>query len=185
MKPPTARNFGERFDLLGVRYVRHHGLGIDLPWQEVFQTQDPREVEAYCRAQGVGFEWLADTTLRTWQDRPASVSLPETEERVWFNQAHLFHPSGLPVAVQQGLRLGSAGHSLPRTALFGDGTDIPEADLTEIRRVMRDCTVPVPWQAGDTLLLDNMRLAHGRASYSGQRRVLVMLTTVVERFSRA
>ncbi|MND09283.1 Taurine catabolism dioxygenase TauD, TfdA family [compost metagenome] len=34
-------------------------------------------------------------------------------------------------------------------------------------------TVSEPWQAGDLLIVDNIRCAHSREPYEGQREVLV------------
>jgi alpha-ketoglutarate-dependent taurine dioxygenase len=36
-----------------------------------------------------------------------------------------------------------------------------------------------PWQAGDLLLVDNIRTAHGRDAYTGPREVLVGLADAV------
>lgn len=165
----------------GIRYVRHYGLGIDLPWQEVFQTSDRTAVEAYCAAEQLGFAWLPSGRLQTWQDRPAMLRHPRHGWSVWFNQAHLFHPSGLNASVRQGLEVGSAGKQLPRMAELGGGGELADETLAEVRRAIAGCTVPVPWCSGDTLLVDNMSMAHGRAPYIGARSVLVMLTSVVQR----
>src|ERR1700730_13235244 len=48
----------------GVMYVRNYGSGLDLSWEEVFQTTNKSEVESYCQSFGLEFEWLADDGLR-------------------------------------------------------------------------------------------------------------------------
>jgi len=173
----------ERFSQLGVRYVRHYGSGVDLSWQEAYQTDDPAAVEAYCYREHIGFEWGGRGTLRTWQDRSAILMHPRSGRSLWFNQAHLFHPSGLPAAVREGLLLAGHGTTWPRDAQFSDGTPIPEDDLAEVRRAMAVCTTGIVWKAGDTLVIDNMALAHGRARFTGSRRVLVMMTSTVHRYT--
>ena len=50
---------------------------------------------------------------------------------------------------------------------------IEDEVLDQLRAAYRAATVTFPWQVGDVLLLDNMLVAHGRAPFTGQRRVLV------------
>jgi alpha-ketoglutarate-dependent taurine dioxygenase len=35
--------------------------------------------------------------------------------------------------------------------------------------------VPVPWQAGDILVVDNMLACHGRMPFSGPRKILLAM----------
>src|SRR4029453_4340240 len=42
-----------------VLYARNHGHA-DLPWQDVFQTNDRRAVERFRRSVGMEFEWTGD-----------------------------------------------------------------------------------------------------------------------------
>ncbi|MFK4980051.1 TauD/TfdA family dioxygenase, partial [Klebsiella pneumoniae] len=56
-----------RFDQRRLMYVRNYGRGLDLPWEEVFQTSDRAAVEDFCRSQDIAWEWFDDGTLRTRQ----------------------------------------------------------------------------------------------------------------------
>lgn len=162
----------QRFEQAGVCYLRNYGA-VDLPWQHVFETEDPREVERQCLARGVDFQWSSGGGLRTWETRAAVAAHPATRERVWFNQAHLFHISNLRAEVRQSLIETFGEDGVPRTCLYGDRTPIPESDLDEIRSAYDRHKVIFPWSLGDVLLLDNMLWAHGREPYRGARRVLV------------
>jgi alpha-ketoglutarate-dependent taurine dioxygenase len=162
----------ERFAARRVMYVRNYG-DLDLPWPVSFQTDDPAEVTAYCRAAGIACEWREGGRLRTRQVLPAVATHPRTGEPVWFNQAHLFHVGALPPAVREALLRTVAEDDLPRNAYYGDGTPIEAGALEEIRAAYLAETVAFPWHAGDVLLLDNMLTAHGRRPYRGERRVLV------------
>lgn len=168
-----------RFEEHGVRYVRNYARdntsGFDLPWPEVFQTDSRADVEAYCRAHGVEFSWGPDDRLRTWHCRPAVARHPHTQERLWFNQAHLFHPSALPEAVRASLLEVYREDELPRNAYLGDGTPLSEDDLSEIRAAIEAEKVGFPWQRHDAFLLDNMLVSHGRAPYRGARRILTSM----------
>ena len=163
----------ENFAAKNVTYVRNYGDGMDLPWQEVFQTRDPRQVEEFCRHAGIAVEWRSETTLRTRQVAQAVARHPLTGERVWFNQAHLFHVSALGPAIEEILcrEFGEAG--LPRNSYYGDGSPIEPEALEQIREAYRQEAIDVPWLRGDVLLLDNMLVAHGRRPFTGARKVVV------------
>ncbi len=170
---PTALR--ERFEARKVMYVRNYGH-LDLPWQEVFQTQDPRDVEAFCAEAGIAVEWRDNGQLRTSQVCQAVAEHPVTGEKVWFNQAHLFHVSSLPRAQREAL-VDACGHDgLPRNAYYGDGGEIEEDALDEIRACYARHMIAFPWQRGDVLALDNMLYAHGRMPYQGPRKILVGMT---------
>ena len=161
-----------RFERHGVCYVRNYGLGIDLSWQDVFQTTDPQAVNAYCREAGITAHWSA-AGLRTIQVCQATVAHPSTTERVWFNQAHLFHVSALPAEVRSELE---ALGQLPRMACFGDWSPISEEDLDAVRRAYVQEETLFRWQEHDILVVDNVMMAHGRRPYAGSRRILVGMT---------
>lgn len=159
----------DRLQARQIMYVRNYGGGLDLSWQQVFQTQDKVQVEAYCREAQIEWEWQGDR-LTTRQVCQAIATHPETGEAVWFNQAHLFHISSLKSSVQAVLRSGGV---LPRNAYYGDGSEIEPTVLDAIRQAYAAETIRFPWQAGDILLLDNMLIAHGRDPFQGNRTVLV------------
>ncbi len=167
--PPIREEFANR----GVMYVRNYGDGLDLSWQQVFQTNDQSQVEAFCRREGLEFEWKPGDRLRTRQVCQAVASHPETGEPVWFNQAHLFHVSNLASDVREYLLTEVKEAELPRHAYYGDGTPIEASSLAEIRAAYSKETVTFAWQEGDILLLDNMLTAHGREPFVGPREILV------------
>lgn len=166
----------ERFRRHGVCYVRNYGTGLDLPWQEVFQTEERREVETFCRSAGIGYEWITGAHLRTTQVCQAEIDHPVTGSPVWFNQAHLFHVSSLGEGMS-GALMGVAGpDELPRNAYFGDGAAIPDDMLAAVRAAYAAEAIRFDWQSGDLLLVDNVAVAHGRMPFSGERRVVVGMT---------
>ena len=171
LSPSVRTAFEER----GVRYVRNFNGGVDLTWQETFRTDDRSGVEDVCRATGVRWEWGEGDRLRTWEDRPAVLEHPETGLPCWFNQAHLFHVSGLPPAVRASLLEAVGQDALPRNAYFADGSPIEDGMLEEVRAAYDEEAVDVAWQAEDVVVIDNVRVAHGRTPFAGQRRVLVAM----------
>jgi alpha-ketoglutarate-dependent taurine dioxygenase len=167
---PSVR---DRFADLGVMYVRNYSPGLDVPWQDVFGTSDRAMVEAICRQTGIELEWKADGRLHTRQVCQGVARHPVTGEMLWFNQAHLFHVSNLDPAVRAALIAERGEENLPRNTFYGDGSPIPDAVLDEIRDAFRQEMHSFVWHNGDLVLLDNMLVAHGRAPFSGPRRVLV------------
>ncbi|MBL8262872.1 MAG: TauD/TfdA family dioxygenase [Xanthomonadaceae bacterium] len=159
------------FEEKGVMYVRNYS-DLDLPWTEVFQTEDRQEVERYCDENHIEYEWIGEARLRTRQVNAASLVHPITGKRVWFNQAHLFHVSSLHPDIQDTLIESLGKEYLPRNCYFGDGSEIDERSLQEVRRVYEETLIKFSWQQNDLLLLDNLRFSHGREPFTGERRVL-------------
>jgi alpha-ketoglutarate-dependent taurine dioxygenase len=165
----------KRFAELGVMYVRNYRRGMDLPWQEVFQTDDKAEVQRFCDKAGITCEWHGEE-LRTRQLCQGVATHPRTGEVVWFNQAHLFHPSALDDEVREAMLDLFGEEGLPRYASYGDGAPIADEDLAAIRDAYQAEMVDVAWEQGDVLVLDNMLAAHGRRPFTPPRRVLVAMT---------
>ncbi len=170
--PEALREEFARKELL---YVRNYSAALDLPWQQVFNTEERAEVERYCTAQGIEYEWKADGELRTRQRCQAVLQRPVTGEWVWFNQAHLFHISSVETEARNSMLQVLGEENLPRNVYFGDGSPIADAQLDTIRAVYRDTAVAFPWQAGDVLMLDNYLVAHGRNPFTGDRKVIVAM----------
>ncbi len=165
----------KEFETKGVMYARTYQPGLDLPWQEVFNTSNKKQVEKYCHENNISFQWQSNT-LKTQQTCQAMARHPKTSEKIWFNQAHLFHISSLPSAYQQALRKQLPEDRLPRNAYFGDGTRISADILSHVRSAFDKNTVSFDWMENDLLLLDNMLASHGRTPYSGNRTIAVCMS---------
>lgn len=166
----------DKFEARQIRYVRNFSAAFDVSWQKAFQTESRAVVEEYCRSRGIGFEWFGADDLQTWEVCQASTRHPVTGEKVWMNQAHLFHISGLKEEIREYLEGTFEPNRLPRNAYFGDGDPIPDADLDVVRHAMDQEERKFRWQVGDVLLVDNVAMAHARSSFKGPRKVLVAMT---------
>lgn len=166
------------FKQKGVMYVRnlHSGAGSGYSWQDAFETEDKTIVEDYCRRAKIDFEWQENDFLSLRQVRSAVAVHPTTGEEVWFNQATGFHPSELDRETYRELISFMPEDQFRLNSYFGDGSPFDPDALNHIRAVLREETVPVRWQKGDVLLLDNILTAHGRASFSGNRKILLAMT---------
>ena len=163
----------QRFEDLGVLYIRNFSQGLGISWQTVFKTSDPSEVDSYCRENDIETEWLGENRLRLSYRRHGIAHHPKTGDPVWFNHCALFHASALDPKVLAALRQEFGEDELPYNTFFGDGSPMPPSVLEEIHRVYDEEIVANPWQTGDILLLDNMLTAHGRQPFSGDRRIVV------------
>lgn len=166
----------ERFEQAGVLYLRNFREGMGMSWQETFQTEDRLQVEAFCTSAGIKTEWSEDNRhLRTWQKRPGTIAHPRTGEKVFFNQAHHFHPRTLPEKAQRLFRASFTDIEAPRNAFFGDGASISDEIIDEIMAAYDHETVEFDWQEGDLVIVDNVLVAHGRSPYTGDRLIGLLL----------
>jgi hypothetical protein len=168
MLPATIR---EKFEEKGVMYVRNYS-DLDLPWSVVFQTDDRKLVEAYCEENELTYEWRDNGVLRTTQVNPATAIHAVTGDKIWFNQAHLFHVSNLGKEIADTLTSSLGEENLPRNAYYGDGSPIEPEVLEVIRSAYEQTKLKFKWEKNDLLLLDNMLFTHGRESFTGPRKVL-------------
>ena len=67
----------------------------------------------------------------------------------------------------------TATTGLPFNTRFGTGEPLTEEIVEMINAVYEANTVREPWQAGDLMLVDNIRTAHSREAYEGPREILV------------
>jgi alpha-ketoglutarate-dependent taurine dioxygenase len=58
---------------------------------------------------------------------------------------------------------------------YGDGTLLPLEDAEKLMDILGEVTECWQWQAGDTMIVDNLQVSHGRNKYSGTRETLVAL----------
>ena len=169
----------ERFERLGWLLIRNYNEDIGASIAEAFGTDDRRAVESYCRANAIQFEWQPNGGLRTWQRRSAVVRHPRTGQRCWFNQIAFLNEWTMDPEVREYLVDLYGEDGLPFNTRFGNGDPI-DADVIElIDKVYEENTARERWQAGDLMLVDNVRTAHARESFEGPREVLVAMADAV------
>ena len=147
----------ERFEREGWMLVRNYNEEIGASVAEAFGTDDRGAVESYCRANAIEFEWQPDGGLRTWQRRSAVVRHPVTGRRCWFNQIAFLNEWTMDPEVREYLVDVYGADGLPFTTRFGNGDPIGEDIVQLINEVYEAKTVREPWQAGDLMLVDNIR----------------------------
>jgi alpha-ketoglutarate-dependent taurine dioxygenase len=167
----------ERFREKGLSYIRNFA-GLDVSWQQFFGTDDREDVERRCLEGGAEIEWKDGDRLCVRQPAAAIRSHPATGDTLFFNQLQLHHPYFLQAEVRESLLSMFAPEDLPRNVLYGDGTPIENEVAEHVSELYWDTSVRFPWQAGDVIMLDNMRTAHARMPYSGERRIAVAMSGI-------
>jgi len=162
-----------RFERDGWMLTRSYNDEIGATVAEAFGTDDRSAVESYCHANAIGFEWQPDGGLRTWQRRSAVVLHPVTGQRCWFNQIAFLNEWTIDPEVREYLVEMYGEDGLPFNTRFGNGDPIGADVIQLLNQVYEANTVREPWQAGDLMLVDNIRTAHSREAYQGPREILV------------
>jgi alpha-ketoglutarate-dependent taurine dioxygenase len=169
----------ERFEREGWLLTRSYNDEIGASFAESFGTEDRGAVESYCRANAIEFEWQPDGGLRTRQRRSAVVRHPVTGQRCWFNQIAFLNEWTMNPEVREYLVDVYGADGLPFNTRFGNGDPIGDDIVQLLNQVYEANTARGPWQAGDLMLVDNVRTAHSREPYEGPREVLVAMADAV------
>lgn len=163
----------DRWREVGVQYERRFGFGVGMPWEKAFGSPDRTDVESYCRNNNISWEWDGPK-LRVKYNRWALVPHPHSGDEVWFNNMTFYHP----VTLQEAMRrlAGRIGHDrMPHAARWGDGAEVEPELAEELVALYRECAIRTRWNRNDVMIIDNLRLAHGRESFEGKRDVAVLM----------
>ena len=178
----------------GLRLIQNvparKSFGLGKTWQEMFGTDDKREVEKACECMEITCTWKSNDTLQLINDRPAFLTHPETGDKILFTSFYNFHDSWsdefrihqqywlswlIGFAEMYRARTGKAAIDYPHHCTFADGAEIPRQDILHIRNTLRAHAVTFPWQQGDLIVIDNLRVSHGRMPFRGKRKILVAM----------
>ena len=165
----------QRFEREGWLLSRSYSEDIGASYAEAFGTEDRGAVESYCHANGIELSWQPDGGLHTRQRRAAVLNHPVTGQRCWFNQIAFLNEWTMAPEVREYLVDVYGPDGLPFNTSFGNGDPIGEDIVELLNGVYQAHTLREPWQAGDLMLVDNIRCAHSREPYEGPREVLVAL----------
>lgn len=199
----------KKWEEKGITYVRNYNKStaearwdpLNMKnWDEVFETTDKQQIEKICKEESYTHYWLPGDQLRLENVGVVSKKHLKTGKPVWFNHAHIFHPTiqydefrrmvkWLPRHTMWSLVLSLIGFFLYLLKLifsspekgamhcrFSDGSQIPTGELTQVRDAIWKNMVINQWQKGDMLFADNTRVSHGRLPFSGPRKVIVCMS---------
>lgn len=169
----------DRFAREGWLLTRSYNDEIGASVADAFGTDEPDAVEDYCRTHAIEFAWQPDGGLHTAQRRSAEVRHPVGGQRCWFNQIAFLNEWTMAPEVREYLIDEYGADGLPFNTRYGNGEPLTEDVVQLINKVYDSATTRRPWQAGDLLLVDNIRTAHSREAYTGPRDVVVAMAAPV------
>lgn len=152
LTPGTRRLFEE----LGVQYVFRHPEGR---WQRIFQTDDLDKVRALCARERQTVRIDDDGSVIQACIRPALT-------RTAFG-GELSFANGVLTQLKWELDGGKL-----RYVRLGDGRRIPDEIAAELSCIEHDLTREIDWQPADIVMLDNIRVLHGRREITDPTRVV-------------
>jgi hypothetical protein len=147
-------------------------------WQNIFKTSQRNDVEKKCRENGLSYRWHSTGNIEIWNSAPACISHPDTGDRLWFNQIHLFKSSTRGSAQRKSIlsKLFSvAGSPVAMEVDFSDGTPIPASYVDVLAAIHEKLELQFELQGGDFLVLDNALTAQGRHALHNSQRLLVTM----------
>lgn len=178
-----------KMELEGVLYEQRLSDGTasgDAPvyktWQQAFYASTRREVETTLNSRGQEFSWKQDRSLVVRWKRPAFARHPSTGEEFMFHAILSGHTSWYDEWPPWSELEASAR---PWHSRWGDGTEFSEVELSALRNAYAAASAATAfdWQAGDLLILDNIRFVHGRTAFDGDeqsREIGVMMGGLIE-----
>lgn len=164
-----------RFETEGWRLDRNYTAAVGVGLAAAFGTDDRDAVAAYCVDRGIECVWQDNGDLRTRQRAAAVLRHPVTGRRGWFNQIAFLNEWTLDPVVRDYLKFEFGDDGLPFNSRYGQGSDLDEDTVLTINGVYEKHTLREPWRAGDLLVVDNLRMAHSREAYEGEREIAVVL----------
>ena len=173
---------------LGVQYVRllhddAHAADPDFyaAWQGAFQTRDEAEAMARANAAPDGFMTRHDAKrLRQVSWSPVFVTHPEHGE-LYFSSILNRHASWLDGHAVWG---AMPHRERPYQCVWGDGSELSDGELAELRDAHDGNMEKLRLEQGDLVVMDNLRVAHGRTSYTpgpDPRLIGLLLSDMVDR----
>jgi len=159
----------------GLVYRRRFIRGLDASWQQFFKVESLDELRDKLASIGHEIDAPSESDVTVSFRTHAVLQMPERGTEAWFNQILLHHPDALPQEVDSLLCKHFSRDKFPRTVFFGDGSAIPAEWVKTIDKVLNECSIRIPNQANDVLLVNNLLMAHGRLPYSGNRQIRVAL----------
>jgi alpha-ketoglutarate-dependent taurine dioxygenase len=155
--------------------TRSYNPALGMSWQHAFGTDDRAELVRLCAREQITLTWAAETVLHTSRVRPAVVAHPRSGAQLWFNQLAFLNSDTMDPVIRDYLLFEFGPDGLPFDTALGDGSPLGPELVEQVNRAYAACTLAEPWRDGDVLVVDNLRMAHGRAPFEGTREVVLTL----------
>ncbi|HTU63435.1 MAG TPA: TauD/TfdA family dioxygenase [Polyangiales bacterium] len=146
-----------RFLSRGLLYRRTFASCGRYGWAEHFGTTDRATIEASCRREGVSVRWTANGDCALSWRCPALLSHPVTRENVCHNC--------LLSCLSDGAEPAPLGNQPGLEVRYGDGSQITNAELENVRAAFEASASVIPLERGDVLLIDPLLIWHAQVPY--------------------
>ncbi len=163
----------------GLLHRRTFIADVGMRPEQVFNLPDGISLETHLGREGYHVGRHRERLTVDYRHQPFIIH-PERGEACWFNHAAFFQGAGLDEATRAALDHLYEG-VLPNQMLYGNGEPIPEAIVGHLRSAYASQARVRPWRRGDLLVLDNMRYAHGRRPFAGERSIWVVMARPIAR----
>jgi alpha-ketoglutarate-dependent taurine dioxygenase len=142
------------------------------PWQENYPNMTPSQITSTIEQRGETAQWQDDGTLRVSCHIPAFRVHPITGERFYCNQIlswdarNFWQWPGQPFEKY-------AFIDRPTHAQIGNGRDLTDEEYLGLLELHNRYAMSTPWENGDIVVWDNIRISHSRDPYKGERRLAI------------
>jgi alpha-ketoglutarate-dependent taurine dioxygenase len=126
-------------------------------WVVRYATEDKQKILSELQSQNTAATFLGDT-LHTRFETNALRQTKWGREQAFINS--LLH------ALDSNRRGDVANYGLK--------TVIPDSIVSEVRNLTARHAYPIHWQSGDTVVIDNTRVMHGRRRFQGRREIVAV-----------
>lgn len=160
------------FERRGLQYVRKFGGPLGLSAEAAFGASDLSTIERLLQPAGYSIQHARGGRLITRRCAAAVRLHPDSGTPMWFNHAHFFGTTEAQLARKYAL----SREDLPTRVLHRDGQEIAPHFVATLNGAYAAAEHRFAWRSGDLLLLDNMRIAHGRDAFRPPRRIWVAMS---------
>jgi len=148
----SAKNL---FNTKKLKYIRYYDKD---EWQVLFKTEDFAKVRDYCQRNDLALTEHGDGSVTTEYLKSAVVATRFGHEKAFANS--------ILIQLWQEEDLGRQSSRVR----LEDGSKIPADIMDEVKQVAEDLTIELPWQPGDFVMVDNIRMMHGRRPFTDHER---------------
>ena len=152
-------------------------------WQDSFNTEDPVELERFCKDNEIEMRWREDGSLCLNDTLPALRNHRLTGDEVWFNHINILNINSRYASqyvqsrfIQRAAGLATRFIDRGERSLFGctygAGDEFTKEDINAIYAAIDAATISVNVGQNDLVIVDNLLLSHGRLPYHGKREML-------------
>lgn len=169
--PESVRTLCESSEVI---YTREFGEEVGISWAEAFSVYSREQLETKLFNSSYEWAWEQDK-LTVNRKGPWVRTHPATKDIVWFNHALFFSESFIASQLDLSVTdLTNLRKYIPYMTSFTD-SGIDANSLRAIKKAYDKNVHYLLLKRGDVLLIDNMIMAHGRAPYTGDRKVFVTM----------